>query len=121
MSLAAFYETVNGDYEGVKSRLISDERIEKFVGIFFDDPTYETLVKALGEQNMQDAFRAAHTLKGISRDLGLTEIAEPAVELADALRPDDNGVPAAPERADELLAQVAAAYQHVVEARALIG
>ncbi len=120
MPLEVFYASIDGDYDGVKARLLTDERITKFVNLFFEDPTYENLVASLDSGNLKEAFRAAHTLKGVARDLGLTKLADPASELADALRPDDAGVPAHPENADELMVEVSAAYKQAVEARGLI-
>lgn len=120
MSLEAFYEAVNGDLAGVKSRLLTDERVAKFVGIFFDDPTYSTLLQTMQDGDLPEAFRAAHTLKGVSRDLGFTEISEPATKLADALRPDDSGNPAALEQAPDLLEQVIAAYNRTLDAKGLL-
>lgn len=120
MSLEMFYATIGGDFDGVKSRLLTEERIEKFVNIFFDDPTYSSLEENLNAGNLQEAFRAAHTLKGVSRDVGLTTISDPATELADALRPDDSGAPADLSRVPELMDQVKDAYQRAAEARELI-
>lgn len=120
MSVEAFYESVQGDLDGVRGRLLSDERIEKFVRMFLADPTFGALEQALGAGDMEAAFRAAHTMKGLSRDLGLMPLYEPANELADALRPDDAGVPAAPERADALMMRVAAAYGEIAAAAPLL-
>lgn len=120
MSLEVFYSSVDGDYEGVKSRLLTEERILKFVNLFFDDPTYQNLVANLDSGNLKEAFRAAHTLKGVARDLGLTQIADPASELADALRPNEAGDPACPERADEIMVRVSSAYKKAVESRGLL-
>lgn len=120
MSLEAFYSSVDGDYEGVKARLLTDERILKFVNLFFADPTYETLVSTLEAGDMKEAFRAAHTMKGVARDLGLTKLADPASDLADALRPNDEGIPACPEKAEALMAQVSVAYEQALDAKGLL-
>lgn len=120
MSLEVFYASVDGDYDGVKSRRLTEERISKFVNLFFSDSTYQNLVANLDSGNLKEAFRAAHTLKGVARDLGLTRIADPASELADALRPDENDNPAHPEKANEIMAEVSVAYKQAVEARSLL-
>ena len=83
MSIEAFYESVGGDLQGVRGRLLTDERIEKFVRMFLADPTFGNLEAAMAAQDMEAAFRAAHTMKGLSRDMGLTRLFEPADELAD--------------------------------------
>lgn len=116
MSLETCYAAMGGDLEGVRSRLLTDERIRKFAAIFLEDKSFETLGAALEEGNMAEAFRAAHTMKGISRDLGFTPLFEASSALSDALRPDDAGVPSALEEVPDLLRATEGAYQLTVEA-----
>lgn len=116
MSLEAFYETIGGDLAGVRGRLQTDERIERFVRFFLADEAYPQLIAAADAGDLPAEFRAAHTLKGTGRDMGFTRLAEPAAELAEALRPGEDGAPAAPERAPELLAQVTQAYEELTAA-----
>lgn len=120
MSVEAFYEQAGADLAGVRGRLLSDERIEKFVRMFLADPTFSDLEAALRAGDMEAAFRAAHTMKGLSRDLGLMRLFEPSSELADALRPGEDGAPAAPERADALMMRVAAAYGEIASAAQML-
>lgn len=83
------------------------------------DTTYELLIDSHASGNLQEEFRAAHTLKGTSRDMCFMRLYEPASKLADALRPNAEGNPTAPELVDELETQVTAAYQELVEAVAI--
>lgn len=110
MTLEEFYTAVGGDLASVRGRLVNDDRISKFLGIFFQDPTYNTLVETYSAGDLEGAFRAAHTLKGIGRDLGLVSISEPASELADMLRPNADGVPSDPDSAPPKYEQVKEAY-----------
>lgn len=116
MSIQSFYATINGDLADVLGRLQTEERVEKFVRMFLMDETYQQLVDAMAADDLERAFRAAHTLKGTGRDLGFTALQQSASELADALRPGQDGTPAAPERAPELFAQVAQAYDGITAA-----
>lgn len=116
MSLESLYEAVGGNLEDVRGRLQSDERIEKFVKIFLADTTYSQLMEAHESGDKQTEFRAAHTLKGTSADMGLSCIQQPAFKLADALRLNDAGEQTAPELVDDLEAQVTEAYNMVTEA-----
>lgn len=120
MSLEIAYAAMGGDLETVRGRLLTDERIEKFAKLFLQDESMQNLEAALEAGNMAEAFRAAHTLKGVSRDLGFTALYDAACEMSDALRPDSDGVPAAPEQAPELLGTMREAYQTVVDAIAII-
>lgn len=116
MSLESLYEAVGGNLSDVRGRLQSDDRIEKFVKIFMADTTYDLLMDSHASGNVQDEFRAAHTLKGTSLDMGFMRIHEPAFKLADALRPNADGDPTAPELVDDLEAQVTEAYNELQEA-----
>ena len=74
MNLKEFYADINGDYEGVTSRLRSEKMVRKFVLKFLNDASYE------------EAFRAAHTIKGICQNLGFTVLGDSSSQLTDALR-----------------------------------
>ena len=71
MSLEIAYAAMGGDLETVRGRLLTDERIEKFAKIFLQDTSMQTLESALEAGDLPEAYRGAHTLKGVSRDLGL--------------------------------------------------
>lgn len=86
MTVKEFYETVGGDYEDVMSRLRTDERVVKFLNKVAADGSFALLQKSLSERNMEEAFRAAHTLKGICMNLSLTKLYRVAAELTESLR-----------------------------------
>ena len=113
MSLEIAYAAMGGDLETVRGRLLTDERIEKFAKIFLQDTSMQTLESAL-------EAGGAHTLKGVSRDLGFTPLFEAAAALSDALRLDDAGVPANMEAVPELMPAVRDAYALVVDSIAII-
>ena len=96
MSLEIAYAAMGGDLETVRGRLLTDERIEKFAKIFLQDTSLQTLENALEAGDFPEAYRGAHTLKGVSRDLGFTPLYEASCTLSDALRLDDAGTPTWP-------------------------
>lgn len=120
MSLEIAYAAMGGDLETVRGRLMTDDRIEKFAKIFLQDTSMKTLEDALEAGNMPEAYRGAHTLKGVSRDLGFTPLYEAAAAMSDALRLNDAGEPAAPEQVPELMPAVRDAYNLVVDSIAII-
>lgn len=122
MSLEIAYAAMGGDLETVRGRLLTDERIEKFAKIFLQDTSMQTLESALEAGDLPEAYRGAHTLKGVSlsRDLGFTPLFEAAAALSDALRLDDAGVPANMEAVPELMPAVRDAYALVVDSIAII-
>lgn len=105
MTLAECYAALEGDYEGVLGRMRSEKLIKKFVLKFLADPSLEKLKQALAEGNQEEAFRAAHTLKGMCLNLGFTKLGDSSEALTEAVRT------AIPPNADALLQAVAADYE----------
>ncbi len=86
MSIKEAYAEFGGDYEGVLSRLASDALVERFAIKFLADDSFPNLKQYLAEGNEQEAFRAAHTLKGVCQNLGFDNLYAPAFELTELLR-----------------------------------
>lgn len=112
MTLQECYQAMGGGYEEVLGRLRSEKLIQKFVLKFLADPSYENLHQALNDGNGEEAFRAAHTLKGVSQNLSFTHLYEASHDLAEALRDgktltDDQLV----QRVDEAYSQAASAIR----------
>lgn len=111
MTIQESYAALGGNYEEVAGRFRSDERILKFMGLFLKDESFSTLCKALEQNNLEEAFRAAHTLKGVSSNLGFTRLYNSSHELTELLRPKTP----APE-IPALFAQVQKDYEITAEA-----
>lgn len=96
MNLKEFYFEIGGDFEGVISRLYNEEFVKKFVFKFVTDTSYENLCTAMAEQNVDDAFRYAHTLKGVCQNLGFDRLFKISSKLTEILRagkmPFDNSL-----------------------------
>ena len=110
MTLQECYAAMGGNYDEVLGRLRSDRLIQKFVLKFVDDGSYQLLLDSMASQNKEDAFRAAHTIKGVCQNLGLTRLLDSSSRLSEALR---HGY--TPE-ADGLAEQVGRDYQDTVGA-----
>ena len=120
MSLEACYEMMGGDLEGVRGRLMTDERICKFVPTFLQDESMNALRENLASGNVPEAYRAAHTIKGISRDLGFTPLYEVSYQMQEALRAPEDGSELDLTAAKDLMPQVEEAYDLTVAAIALL-
>ena len=70
MRIQEFYKEIGSDYEETARRLGSEELIRKFALKFLNDPSFEELESAFAEHEVEKAFRAAHTLKGVAINLG---------------------------------------------------
>ena len=60
--------------------------MRKFLLKFLDDKSYADLERTLSEGDYKEAFRAAHTLKGVCLNLGFTELYMVSAELTEVLR-----------------------------------
>ena len=107
MTVQACYEAIEGDWATVIGVLENEVRVRRYLMRFLNDPTARVLFRALREERWEDAFRAAHTLKGLCRGLGLTRLQSACIRLTDALRGGR-----APEPA--LMAAVIAEYEGVM-------
>lgn len=86
MTLQECYAAIGGDYESVVARLRSETLVKKFIFKFLDDTSCEDLHKALEDGNYKEAFRAAHTIKGVCQNLGFEKLFSSSSELAEDLR-----------------------------------
>ena len=86
MTLQECYAALGGDYEEVLSRLRSERLIQKFVLKFLDDGSFDLLTASMAAQNREEAFRAAHTVKGMCQNLSFTALGKSAHDLTEALR-----------------------------------
>ena len=86
MTIQECYTRMGADYEEVHKRLYSEAMIHKFVLLFLEDDSYSSLKAALEAGNVQAAFRAAHTLKGVCENLGFSNLYAPTAALTETLR-----------------------------------
>lgn len=110
MTLSELYNTINGDYEGVIGRFRGEERVVKFLGMFLRDPSYSELKRNIEEGNCSEAFRAAHTLKGVAANLGMTAMHDMASDITEALRSENMSL------ANALMPQLEDMYEIVISA-----
>ena len=86
MTIEQCYADMGADYNDVSHRIPNAALIKKFALKFLDDQSMEQLTAALKEGDVETAFRAAHTLKGLCLTLGFSKLAKPAIELTELLR-----------------------------------
>ena len=86
MTVQECYEAFGGNYQEVISRLRTDERVAKFLLRVVEDGSYKLLCDSVASGNVDEAFRAAHTLKGVCGNLSITRFGESSSELTEFLR-----------------------------------
>ena len=111
MTVKECYAAMGGNYDDVMSRLRTDERVTKFLRKIVDDKTYELLETSLANNNVEEAFRAAHTIKGMCMNLSVTKLFESANKLTEALR----GLPAVDDNIMGLFNTVKEDYELTVK------
>ena len=110
MSLEECYDALGGNYKAVLGRLSSERIVKKFVLKFLNDQSYVLLEQSMKEKNYEEAFRAAHTIKGVCQNLSFDRLGDSSSRLAEALRSGWT-----PE-ADALVDEVKRDYQETADA-----
>lgn len=113
MTLKEFYEALGENYAEVFGRFGDESFLKRFVIKFLDDPSFFDLKTALGNRDIEAAFRAAHTLKGICLNLGFHALYKESAAVTEKLRecvkggsaPEEWHMPAALESQYQTLTQ----------------
>lgn len=113
MTISECYEKLGGDYADVCTRLPSDRLVAKFIGRFLDDDSFDALCREMEAGDRGEAFRAAHTLKGVCANLSFTRLQSAASRLTEILRSEGDGIPA---EAAEVMADVRRSYEDTAAA-----
>lgn len=90
MTLEDFFQAIGGNLSEVMGRLPSEKMILRFLKMYSQDTSYSDLVKAYEEGNVKQAFLAAHTLKGVASNLGLSDLQQAASVLTESVRNSDH-------------------------------
>lgn len=78
------------DMTATLERFVGDEALyERCFGMFMEDASFAELERALREKDYTAAFNAAHTLKGVAGNLGLTPLYEKICQIVESLRHQD--------------------------------
>lgn len=110
MTLKECYAAMEGDYEDVLSRLRSERLVQKFLLKFLDDGSYDQLCQTMEVRDYSEAFRAAHTLKGVCQNLSFTKLGASSSDITEALRSGNA------EEAGSLIGRVQEDYEKTAEA-----
>lgn len=105
------------EIEETLERFLSNEALYlRFLKKFLEDTNYQKLRESLDEKDYEEAFSYAHTLKGVTGNLGISCLYQPLAAIVDALRAKTEESYA---KVPELLVQVSENYERckqVIEA-----
>lgn len=110
MTLEEFYCIAGGSAAEAAPRLGGADATRRFLRLFPLDNSFPQLSEALGRGDVQTAFRAAHTLKGVAANLGLERLRALASDMTECLRRGELS------GAQARLAETETAYRRVLAA-----
>ena len=110
MTINECYQALGGNYDNVLTRFRSEERIQKYIYKFLEDTSFINMQTALENGQIEEAFRAAHTLRGVSENLGLDKLSNSSYLITEALRSGNDVL------ASTLFPQVKEDYQLTMDA-----
>lgn len=85
MTVKEAYEKLGGNYVDLTYR-VGEDMLLRLISLLVRDESYTDICMALAGEDYESAFNAAHTLKGIALNMGLTILAEKASVLTESLR-----------------------------------
>lgn len=101
------------DTEAALRRLGGNSMLyEKILIKFLDDQSFSEIGPALSQNDFETALKAAHTLKGVSANLGMDRLAEACAQVVNQIRAKK------PEEAKTAYPELEEAYYAVCEALA---
>lgn len=109
MDMKEFYNAVGGDYTDVCERFMNEKIVGVFIEKFLQDSTFAEMADMLEHDSLPEAFRTAHTLKGICANLGFKNLADVSSEITELLRSGDI------ESAKKLFAKSKQEYYNVLD------
>ena len=86
MTLEECYTAMGANYQDVLKRFYKSDMIRRFVKMFLQDDSFRLLTVAMAKQDVKEAFRAAHTLKGVCLNHGFVKLSSKAVALTEIHR-----------------------------------
>ena len=87
MTLKELYEKIDGNYEQAVNVLRVDKLIDKHIRKICESDVVNRLIDTEKELDPTALFEAAHAMKGVCGNLGLTRLADMASQIAEEFRP----------------------------------
>jgi HPt (histidine-containing phosphotransfer) domain-containing protein len=87
MTIQELYQNIDGDYDQALRVLRVEKLVDKHIRKFTQNGVVDGLLKAGESMNPVELFEAAHAMKGVCANLGLTGLSCVASEIAEEYRP----------------------------------
>ncbi len=87
MNIQELYQSIDGDYDQAIRVLRVEKLVDKHIRRFVDNDVVDGLLAAGSSMDPTDLFEAAHAVKGVAANLGLTKLSDVASEITEDFRP----------------------------------
>lgn len=87
MNIQELYQSIDGDYDRAIRVLRVEKLVDKHIRRFVDNDVVDGLLAAGSSMDPTDLFEAAHAVKGVAANLGLTKLSDVASEITEDFRP----------------------------------
>ena len=87
MNIQELYQSIDGDYDQAIRVLRVEKLVDKHIRRFVDNDVVDGLLAAGSSMDPTDLFDAAHAVKGVAANLGLTKLSDMASEITEDFRP----------------------------------
>lgn len=114
MTIAELYQMIGGDYEKAISVLRVEKLIDKHIRKFPKSGVVDALIEAGDSMDTTALFEAAHAMKGVCSNLGLTPLAALASEIAEEYRPG-NGRTLSDDEVKAKIGEIKALYEKAAD------
>lgn len=105
---------VRYDYDRVLQRFMNNEALlVKFTKRFSEDPSFRQVLKSQEDRDFHGLEISAHTLKGVSANLGFDELSASSKDIVDLVRKTEYQPD--PEEVDRLVERLQSDYDKVVQ------
>ena len=90
MEIRELYDRIGGNFDEAKKRMMKEEWVSKYACLFLKDKSFSDLKEAMQKDDMEAAFNAAHTLKGVCANLSFDALYKLANVITEDLRHQDD-------------------------------
>lgn len=109
-------EEMGMDVNTTVNRFMGNEALYlKFLYKFQNDQSVANIQQHIAEQNAEEAFKSAHTLKGVAANLGLDPIAQHASDITELLRGKSQFSEVDTGRLDTVTAELKTIYEALMK------
>ena len=109
-------EEMGMDVNTTVNRFMGNEALYlKFLYKFQADQSVANIQQHIADQNAEEAFKSAHTLKGVAANLGLNPIAQHASDIVELLRGKDQFSEVDTDRLDALNTELHTIYEALMK------